>query len=120
MEAYETRKKLLKVEIFSNSVSKIYLSFDLWTLPNCISLIGVVAHYADNIFKNRTIMIALKRLHEAHFGENMGSLLIEIINDFDFKERLRYFVTNNINSNDTCVYHILISFFPDLSEIQRI
>jgi hypothetical protein len=80
---------------------------------------GVIAHYIDNIFKNRTVIIALKRLHEAHSGENMGSLLIEIINNFDLKERLRYFVTNNISSNDTCVYHILISLFPDLSEIQR-
>jgi hypothetical protein len=72
---------------------------------------GVVAHYTDNIFKNRIVMIALKRLHEAHSGENMGFLLIEIINDFDLKERLKYFIINNVSSNDTCVYHIFISFF---------
>jgi hypothetical protein len=64
-------------------------------------------------------MIALKRLHEAHSGENIGSLLIEIINNFDLKERLRYFVTNNASSNDTCVHHILTSLLPDLSKIQR-
>jgi hypothetical protein len=78
---------------------------------------GVVAYYIDNIFKNRTIMIALKRLYEAYFGENMGFLLIEIINDFDLKERLKYFITDNASSNDTCVYHILISLLSDLSEI---
>jgi hypothetical protein len=49
----------------------------------------------------------------------MGSLLIEIINNFDLKERLKYFVTDNTSSNDTCVYHILTSLFPDLSKIQR-
>jgi hypothetical protein len=64
-------------------------------------------------------MIALKRLHEAHSGENIDSLLIEIINDFDLKERLGYFVTDNASSNDTYVYHIFTFFFPDLSEIQR-
>jgi hypothetical protein len=80
---------------------------------------GVVAHYTDNIFKNRIIMIALKRLHETHSGENIGSLLIEIINNFDLKERLGYFVTNNASSNDTCVYHIFTSFLSDLSKIQR-
>src|SRR5450755_427962 len=94
MEAYEARKQQLKVEILSNSVSKIHISFDLWTSPNCIPLMAVVAHYTDNTFKNRTVMIALKRLHEAHSGENMGSLLIEIINDFDLNERLGYFVTD--------------------------
>jgi hypothetical protein len=117
MEAYELRKKLLKVEILFNSVSKIYISFDLWILPNYISLIGVVAYYTDNTFKNRIVIIALKRLYEAHSGENIGSLLIEIINDFDLKERLGYFVINNVSSNDTCVYYILISLFPDFSEI---
>jgi hypothetical protein len=80
---------------------------------------GVIAHYINNIFKNRTVIIALKRLHETHSGENIDSLLIEIINDFDLKERLEYFITDNASSNDTCVYHIFISFFPDLSKIQR-
>jgi hypothetical protein len=78
---------------------------------------GVVAHYANNTFKNRTVMIALKRLYEAHSGENMGYLLIEIINDFDLKERLKYFVTNNISSNDTCVHYILTFLFPNLNKI---
>jgi hypothetical protein len=117
MKVYESRKKLLKVEILSNSVSKIYISFDLWISPNYILFMGVVVYYTNNTFKNRTVMIALKRLHEIHSGENIGSLLIEIINDFDLKERLGYFVTDNVSSNDTCVYHILISFFPDLSKI---
>jgi hypothetical protein len=80
---------------------------------------GVVAYYVNNTFKNRTVMIALKRLYEAHSGENMGSLLIEIINDFDLKDRLGYFITDNVSSNDTCVHYILISLFPDLSKIQR-
>jgi hypothetical protein len=80
---------------------------------------GVVAYYADNIFKNRIVIIALKRLHETYSGKNIGFLLIEIINDFDFKDRLRYFITDNASSNDTCVYYIFISFFPDLSKIQR-
>ena len=81
---------------------------------------GVVAHYTDNTFRNRTIMIALKRLHETHSGENMGSLLIEIINNFDLNERLGYFVIDNVGLNDTYIYYILISFLPDLNEIQRI
>jgi hypothetical protein len=80
---------------------------------------GVIAHYTDNTFKNRTIMIALKRLHETHSGENMGSLLIEIINNFDLKKRLKYFITDNAGSNNTCVDHILTTLFPNLTEIER-
>jgi hypothetical protein len=78
---------------------------------------GVIACYTDNTFRNRTVMIALKRLHETYSGENMASLLIEIINNFDLKERLGYFVTNNAGSNDIYVYHILTSLFSDFSKI---
>ena len=79
----------------------------------------MIAYYIDNTFKNRIIIITLKRLYEAYSGENMGFLLIEIIKDFDFNERLGYFVIDNTGLNDTYVYHILTSLLPDLSEIQR-
>ena len=119
MEAYDERKELLKREIHENSVSMIHISFDLWTSPNCIPLMGVVAHYTDKSFKNRTTMIALKRLHESHSGENMGTLLIEIIKDYGLEERLGYFITDNAGSNDTCVEYILSTLLPDLSETER-
>ena len=119
MEAYDERKELLKREIHQSSVSMIHISFDLWTSPNCVPLMGVVAHYTDKSFKNRTIMLALKRLHNNHSGENMGSLMIEIIKDYDLKERLGYFITDNAGSNDTCVEHILSTLLPNFSEIER-
>lgn len=80
---------------------------------------GVVAHYTDKSFKNRTTMITLKRLHESHSGENMGILLIEIIKDYGLEERLGYFITDNAGSNDTCVEYILSTLFPNLSETER-
>jgi hypothetical protein len=119
MEAYDERKDLLKREIHQNSVSMIHISFDLWTSPNCVPLMGVVAHYTDKSFRNRTTMLALKRLHDSHSGENMGSLLIEIIKDYGLEERIGYFITDNAGSNDTCVEYILSTLLPDLSESER-
>jgi hypothetical protein len=40
--------------------TKINLSFDLWTSPGRrLSLLGVVAHYLDNRFKPRAVLLAL-------------------------------------------------------------
>jgi hypothetical protein len=64
-------------------------------------------------------MIALKRLRESHSGENQGSLLIEIIKDFNFKERLRYFITDNARSNNTAVEYLLTTLFLTLTETKR-
>jgi hypothetical protein len=49
----------------------------------------------------------------------MGSLLIEIIKDYDLQEHLGYFITDNASSNDTCVEYILSTFLPNLSETER-
>jgi hypothetical protein len=64
-------------------------------------------------------MIALKRLRESHSGENQSSLLIEIIKDFNLKERLRYFITDNAGSNDTAVEYLLTTLFPTLTATKR-
>ena len=80
---------------------------------------GVVAHYTDKSYRNRITMIALKRLRESYSGENQSSLLIEIIKDFDFKERLGYFITDNAESNNTAVEYFLTTFFPTLTETKR-
>jgi hypothetical protein len=65
-------------------------------------------------------MIALKRLRENHSGENIDFLLIKIIEDFDFNKNLKCFITDNANSNNTCVDHVFIIFLSEFTEIERI
>jgi len=41
---FDRGKELLKLE-FKAALSKIHISFDLWTSPNKPAMLGVVAHY---------------------------------------------------------------------------
>ena len=81
MQEFEKRKAEIKAQILQESSGMIHLSFDLWTSPNCISIMAVVAHYCDNSHINRTRLIALRRLRGSHSGENMAELLVEIIRE---------------------------------------
>ena len=76
MEAFERMKEEIKKELHSESLSRIHLSFDGWSAPNTVPYMAVIAHFTDKRFKNRSKLIAFRRLHEGHSGENMGDILI--------------------------------------------
>lgn len=54
MAAFEKRKMKMKEDL-QQAVSKIHFSFDLWTSPNHLALMGVVAHYINKSGKNQSV-----------------------------------------------------------------
>jgi hypothetical protein len=54
-DAYNTHKVSIK-EKLKTALSKIHISFDLWTSGNCLSLNGIVAHFVDADFKPQEIV----------------------------------------------------------------
>jgi hypothetical protein len=54
IEAFQARKEKVK-EVLARSNSKIHFSFDLWTSPNHLALLGIVAHYIDEYGQNQSV-----------------------------------------------------------------
>ena len=52
--AFEKRKEVLKAAIRRSS-TQIHFSFDLWTSPNHLALLGIVGHYIDEFGCNRSV-----------------------------------------------------------------
>jgi hypothetical protein len=52
--AFEARKKKLK-ESLAKAKSKMSFSFDLWTSPNHMALLGIIAHYIDEDGKKQSV-----------------------------------------------------------------
>lgn len=78
---FDSQKAQVKEELQA-SLSKIHLTFDLWTSENGLALLGVVAHYLDREMKARSVAIALKTVDGAHTGENIAPLMIAVIDEF--------------------------------------
>ena len=57
LESYKERKGKLKEEL-QRAASMIHFSFDLWTSPNYLALLGVVAHYVDEVGQNQSVIDA--------------------------------------------------------------
>lgn len=56
MEAFNKRKKHLK-GLLARSASKIHFSSDLWTSPNHLAFLGVVAHFIDEFGQNQSVRL---------------------------------------------------------------
>jgi hAT family C-terminal dimerisation region len=113
MASFDTRKQDIKRELKEDALSKIHLSFDLWTSPNQLAMLGIVAHYLDRkTWKNQSRLLGLRRLHGAHSGENMASVLIDVAQDYEITDKLGFFTLDNADSNDTC----LRAFLPDITD----
>ena len=87
----------------NESERQIHLSFDLWTSPNSLALLGVVAHWMNKDKHLQTTLLGLRRLKGAHSGENMSAVVLEVIRTFQIENRIGYFVLDNAESNDTCI-----------------
>lgn len=84
----------------------VHFSFDLWTSPKNLSILGIFCHFIDNSFKSRTILLGVKRLLGSHTGFNSAQIVIEIIQAYNLKDRFGFGMLDNASDNDTCMVHL--------------
>src|SRR5260370_17408018 len=62
IEMYIARKKE-KLEELGKVKGMIHFSFDLWTSPNHLALIGIIPHYINNFLQNRWVCLLIYQLY---------------------------------------------------------
>jgi hypothetical protein len=102
MKDFEARKGKVKNEL-ARSLSKIHVSFDLWTALNIIAILGVVIHYLTPNLKARSLFIGLKEIKDNYFNENIAATVLPILYDFEFTDRINYFISDNAAPNNLAV-----------------
>ncbi|KID81519.1 transposase-like protein [Metarhizium guizhouense ARSEF 977] len=100
LRTYETQKFRVKREIQS-ALSKIHFTVDLWTSPNTLAILGIVAHYISESGLLEYSVLALRELDGKHSGPNMADCVMEIINDYGIASKVGYFMMDNADNNGT-------------------
>lgn len=90
-------------EILKNAASRIYLSFDLWTSPRRKAINGVVANFVDDRGKCQTAMLAFREMTNCYDGKAIAANVLAVIDDYDLRDKVGFFVLDNASSNDTAV-----------------
>lgn len=113
LSAFEERKPDVKLAL-QRAKSRINLSFDIWSSPNDLSLLGVVAHFIDEKRQLRTALLALRRIY-GHYGEaDLTPSLKAIIDDYQLYGKLGAFQMDNASNNDTCLQALALEL-PELN-----
>ncbi|OAR03118.1 hypothetical protein LLEC1_06175 [Akanthomyces lecanii] len=86
-------------ELLGLSLSRIDISFGAWSSRMFTSLLGLTS---------RTFLLGLPRIEGRHSGENLADRVSEIIQEYNIEGRIAYFVTDNAESNDTCLDHLAV------------
>jgi hypothetical protein len=119
MEAYKVEKAAVKQELQS-AVSNIHLSFDGWTSPNNYSILSVFAHFINSGGVRRIHLLAFRRTYGAKSATNEATALIEVISEYNIQDRIRYFMCDNIGTNDALMDLILKELHPTWTTKQRL
>ena len=102
MDDFEGRKERVKKEL-ADSLSKIYISFDLWISPNSTALLGVIIYYLNKDLQARSLLITLKEVDGSHSGENMAAIILPVLREFCIDNRIGYFISDNMTSNNLAI-----------------
>jgi hypothetical protein len=65
------------------------------------------------------VLLVLKRIKYNHTGESIADTVILVLKKYELGERLRVFITDNTDLNDTAVAAILKIIRPDLRTTGR-
>lgn len=114
-DEYVDRKAALKDEL-AEAISDIHLSFDLWTAPNYMSILGVYGHWISPSGQRVNKLLAFRRVFGKHAGENQAQIVLDVLDEFQIQERIGCLVGDNAAANDTAVSTILKALYPKLTK----
>jgi hypothetical protein len=96
--------------------SLIHISFDLWTSPNSLRIIVVMAHFLDKKLNNRSLLIGIRRVRGSHSGENIAEAIIPVLVEIKVISKLGYFTTDNASTNNVTIKLILKRLRPNIRQ----
>ena len=85
--------------------SKVHFSCDLWTSPNSLAILGVIAHFIAENGELRQAVLGLKEVKDEHTGEHLAGKIMEVVETYRIASKLGYFMMDNA-SNDTMMFEL--------------
>lgn len=100
MRTFETQKRRMR-QVLQSALSRIHFTVDLWSSPNKLGILGIVAHFIDSNGELVSCCIALREVHGKHSGENQARIVMNVVEEYGIVTQIGYFVSDNADSNDT-------------------
>ncbi|KAG9377801.1 hypothetical protein A1F94_012204 [Pyrenophora tritici-repentis] len=77
--------------------------------------------WIDTTGMRRVTALGMRRIYGEHTGENLGSVVLELLEEYDISgDQIGYFMLDNASANDTAVEFILKDLCPWMKSKQRV
>ncbi|KAK8106569.1 reverse transcriptase [Apiospora kogelbergensis] len=101
-----TKHKGEVIATLKRAPGKIHISFDGWTSRTRQPLYGIACFFRNESNKPQKVIISVPELAERHTGENIASVVVQIISEFELNDKIGYFALDNASNNDTAMDYI--------------
>ena len=75
-------------------------------------------HFIDRRGRRSSRLLAFRRFHGSHGGENQASALLEVIDEYQLRCKVDYLMCDNAKSNDKAVSAVLRQLLPGIQQRQ--
>jgi hypothetical protein len=75
--------------------SKIHISCDLWTSPNSLAILGIIAYYVDEDSKLQRSNLALKSIIGDYTEEHLTEIILKVLQEWGIVLKLGFFMMDN-------------------------
>ncbi|KNZ56882.1 uncharacterized protein VP01_2295g1 [Puccinia sorghi] len=82
-------------------IKQIGFTLDVWTSPNTIAFLGIMAHAITNSWDLIDVVIEMPQVHSSHTGYNFSKVLFEFLNSYNLTNFLVSITANNTSYNST-------------------
>lgn len=107
MRQFNHEKERVQCRLLS-AYTQIHLSLDLWTSPNNLAILGVIATFISDDSVLESFVLALRQVKGEHSGENISKYVMEVIQEWGIASKLGYMQMDNAPNNDTMIKHVSI------------
>jgi hypothetical protein len=102
LNQFKIEKERIRLRLYS-SRSKIYISLDIWTLPNTIPILAIIAYYISEDNKLESSLLVLKEIEGSYKGDNIAPIIEAELAEWGIISKLGYLQMDNASNNDTMI-----------------
>ena len=81
--------------------AKLSIALDCWTSPFRQAFMAVTGYFLDKDWNYREILLGFEPLHGSHTGSYLSTVLLELLNKYQIKDRVLTVTTDNASNNST-------------------
>jgi len=97
MSMYQIRRNNM-ISYFKNISARVSFTTDCWTSPNMIAFMGITAHFVDDEFKLKNLLLDFIPLEKKHTGEYLADKVLTSVTEFGLEERISSITLDNASN----------------------